>query len=65
MFYRNVSVAGGPAPVRAYMDKHLPDVLEERTEPGRVFDQVVGLDEVSQGYRDMDDRRSIKVMIKP
>jgi threonine dehydrogenase-like Zn-dependent dehydrogenase len=38
-FYRNVSIAGGPAPVRAYMSELLPDVLEGRIQPGRVFDR--------------------------
>ncbi len=41
-FYDNVTVGGGPAPVRAYLEELLPDVLEGRIEPGRVFDRVVG-----------------------
>lgn len=65
LFYRNVTVGGGPAPVRAYIDALLPDVLEGRIEPGRVFDRVVGLDQVPNGYRAMDQRESIKVMVKP
>ena len=65
MFYNNVSVGGGPAPVRAYIKELLPDVLEGKIEPGRVFDRVVSLDEVPDGYRAMDERRAIKVMVKP
>ncbi len=65
MFYANVSIAGGPAPVRAYMAELLPDVLAGRIEPGRVFDRTVGFDEVPEGYRAMNDRKSIKVMVKP
>src|SRR5438477_3778988 len=64
-FYNNISVSGGPAPVRAYIEELLPDVLEGRIEPGRVFDRVVGLDEVPDGYRAMNDRESIKVMVAP
>ena len=64
-FFNNVSVSGGPAPVRAYIEELLPDVLEGRIEPGRVFDRVVGLDEVPDGYRAMNDRESIKVMVRP
>src|SRR5205807_1940146 len=64
-FYDNVTVSGGPAPVRAYIDELLPDVLEGRIEPGRVFDRVIGLDEVPDGYRAMDERESIKVMVEP
>jgi threonine dehydrogenase-like Zn-dependent dehydrogenase len=62
-FYDNVTVSGGPAPVRAYIDELLPDVLEGRIQPGRVFDRVIDLDGVPDGYRAMNDRESIKVMI--
>jgi threonine dehydrogenase-like Zn-dependent dehydrogenase len=64
-FFGNVVVGGGPAPVRAYIEELLPDVLEGRIEPGRVFDRVIGLDEVPDGYRAMDEREAIKVMVKP
>ena len=64
-FYSNVTVSGGPAPVRAYLEELLPDVLEGKIQPGRVFDQVVGLDGVPDGYRAMNDRKAIKVMVKP
>jgi threonine dehydrogenase-like Zn-dependent dehydrogenase len=64
-FYDNVTVGGGPAPVRAYIEELLPDVLDGRIEPGRVFDRVVGLDEVPDGYRAMNERESIKVMVRP
>jgi hypothetical protein len=64
-FYNNVTVSGGPAPVRAYMKELLPDVLEGRIEPGRVFDRMVGLDGVPDGYRAMNERESIKVMVRP
>jgi threonine dehydrogenase-like Zn-dependent dehydrogenase len=62
-FYNNISVSGGPAPVRAYIEELLPDVLEGRIEPGRVFDRVVGLGEVPDGYRAMNEREAIKVMV--
>ncbi len=65
MFYKNITVSGGPAPVRAYMQELLPDVLEGRIQPGRVFDRTIGLNEVPDGYRAMDERKSIKVMVKP
>jgi len=63
-FYNNISVSGGPAPVRAYIEELLPDVLEGRIEPGRVFDRVIDLDQVPDGYRAMNDREAIKVMIE-
>jgi threonine dehydrogenase-like Zn-dependent dehydrogenase len=64
-FFDNVTIAGGPAPARAYIEELLPDVLDGRIEPGRVFDRVVRLDEVPDGYRAMNDREAIKVMLKP
>ena len=65
MFYDNIPVSGGPAPVRAYIAELLPDVLDGKIEPGRVFDRVIGLDEVPDGYRAMNEREAIKVMVKP
>ena len=64
-FYKNITIGGGPAPVRAYIDGLLPDILEGRIEPGRVFDRVVDLDGVPDGYRAMNDREAIKVMVRP
>jgi threonine dehydrogenase-like Zn-dependent dehydrogenase len=62
-FYGNVTIAGGPAPARAYIEELLPDILEGRIQPGRVFDRVTDLDGVPEGYRAMNDRQAIKVMI--
>ena len=64
-FYRNVTIGGGPAPARAYIGELLPDVLEGRIEPGRVFDCIVDLDEVPEGYRAMNEREALKVMVNP
>ena len=65
MFYDNVIVGGGPAPTRAYIPDLLPDVLEGRIEPGRVLDRTVDLDGVPDGYRAMNEREALKVMIRP
>ena len=64
-FYANLAISGGPAPVRAYIADLLPDILEGRIHPGRVFDRIVSLDEVPDGYRAMNERNSVKVMVKP
>jgi threonine dehydrogenase-like Zn-dependent dehydrogenase len=64
-FYHNITIAGGPAPVRAYIDDLLPDVLEGRIEPGRVFDRTVPLDGAPEGYRAMNEREALKVMVRP
>ncbi len=64
-FYANLTIGGGPAPARAYIDQLLPDVLEGRIDPGRVLDRTVDLDGVPDGYRAMADREAIKVMVRP
>ena len=48
-FYANVTINGGLAPVRAYIEELLPDVLESRIEPVRVLDRTVDLDGVPDG----------------
>jgi threonine dehydrogenase-like Zn-dependent dehydrogenase len=63
-FFSNITIAGGPAPARAYIEELLPDVLEGRIEPGRVFDWVGNLDRVPEGYRAMNDRSAIKALIE-
>jgi len=63
-FYANITIAGGPAPVRAYIEELLPDILDGRIEPGRVFDRVTNIDGVPDGYRAMNEREVIKVMIE-
>jgi threonine dehydrogenase-like Zn-dependent dehydrogenase len=63
-FVGNITVGGGPAPVRAYIAELLPDVLEGTIEPGRVFDRVTNLECVPDGYRAMNEREAIKVMIR-
>lgn len=65
LFFKNVTVGGGPAPVRAYIDELLPDILDGTITPGRVFDRTVDLDGVPDGYRAMAARESIKVLVTP
>jgi threonine dehydrogenase-like Zn-dependent dehydrogenase len=64
-FWKNASIAGGPAPLRAYIEELLPDVLEGRIEPGRVFDRSGSIEDVPDGYRAMNDRGVLKFQIKP
>jgi threonine dehydrogenase-like Zn-dependent dehydrogenase len=65
MFGENKNVAGGVAPVRAYIDELLADVLSGRIEPGRVFDTTMPLDDVAEGYAAMDERTAVKVLLRP
>jgi threonine dehydrogenase-like Zn-dependent dehydrogenase len=62
-FWKNASIGGGPAPVRAYIEELLPDVLDGLIEPGRVFDHAGSLDDVPDGYRAMNEREVLKFQI--
>ena len=62
---RNITLTGGVAPARAYIEELLPDVLDGTVQPGKVFDRTIGLDEVPDGYRAMADREALKVLINP
>ncbi len=65
MFNRNVGVVGGVAPVRTYLPQLLAEVLDGRLRPGAVFDLELPLSSVTDGYRAMDERRAIKVLLRP
>ncbi len=62
-FLRNITISGGPAPARAYFDELLPDVLSGKIQPGKVFDFAGDISKVPDGYRAMDDRKTIKAII--
>jgi threonine dehydrogenase-like Zn-dependent dehydrogenase len=64
IFFRNKGLRGGSAPVRAYIPELLPDVLEGRIEPGRVFDFETDLDGIAEAYAVMDERRAIKSLVR-
>ncbi len=65
LFGPNITLTGGPAPVRAYIEELLPAVLDGTVDPGRVFDLTVGLEEAPKAYAAMDERAALKVMIRP
>jgi threonine dehydrogenase-like Zn-dependent dehydrogenase len=65
MFAKNVGLAGGVAPVRRYLPELLDLVTSGRVNPGLVFDSVMPLADVAEGYRAMDERRAIKVLLEP
>jgi threonine dehydrogenase-like Zn-dependent dehydrogenase len=64
MFFRNVGVLGGSAPVRAYIPELLDDVLAEKINPGRVLDYETDLDGIAEAYAAMDERRAIKSLVR-
>lgn len=63
LFGKNARLAGGPAPVRAYLEPAIQQVLDGVINPGRVFDRTVDIAEVPSGYAAMDAREAIKVMV--
>ncbi|GHI04013.1 IMP dehydrogenase [Streptomyces cellostaticus] len=65
LFGPNITLTGGPAPVRAHIEELLPGVLDGTVDPGRVFTRTIGLDEVPDGYRAMDRREALKVLVRP
>jgi threonine dehydrogenase-like Zn-dependent dehydrogenase len=64
LFRHNIRLAGGPAPVRAYIMELMPDILNGTIEPGKVFDVSTNLDGVPGGYQAMVDRTALKVFIR-
>jgi threonine dehydrogenase-like Zn-dependent dehydrogenase len=65
LFYAEVHLHGGPAPVRRFLPKLIDLVLEGKIDPGKVFDLTLPLDQVAEGYRAMDERRAIKTLLRP
>ncbi|MYS57159.1 alcohol dehydrogenase catalytic domain-containing protein [Streptomyces sp. SID6013] len=64
-FMRNITLTGGVAPARAYIEELMPHILDGSIRPGRVFDRTVGLEDVADGYRAMNDRQALKVLVRP
>jgi threonine dehydrogenase-like Zn-dependent dehydrogenase len=65
LFGPNITLTGGPAPARAYIETLLPDILNGTVEPGLVFDREITLDQIPDGYKAMDDRTALKVLVRP
>ena len=65
LFFSHVHLHGGPAPVRRYLPKLIDLVLNGKINPGKVFDLVLPLEQVAEGYRAMHERRAIKALLRP
>ncbi len=65
LFGKNATLNGGPAPVRAYLEDALAQVLDGRLDPGRVFDAETSLEDIAEAYRLMDSREALKVLVRP
>jgi threonine dehydrogenase-like Zn-dependent dehydrogenase len=64
LFGPNITLTGGPAPVRAYIERLLPAVLDGTVDPGQVFDLSLALDDTPAGYTAMDERTALKVLVR-
>jgi threonine dehydrogenase-like Zn-dependent dehydrogenase len=65
LFFAHVHLHGGPAPVRRFLPKLIDLVLNGEVNPGKVFDLTLPLEQVTEGYRAMDERRAIKTLLRP
>ena len=65
LFFAHVHLHGGPAPVPRYLPELIKLVLNEKINPGKVFDLTLPIDQVAEGYRAMDERRAIKTLLRP
>jgi threonine dehydrogenase-like Zn-dependent dehydrogenase len=65
LFYAEVHLHGGPAPVRRFLPHMVDLVLNRKIDPGKVFDLTLPLEQVAEGYRAMDERRAIKTLLQP
>jgi threonine dehydrogenase-like Zn-dependent dehydrogenase len=65
LFYAEVHLLGGPAPVRRFLPELIDLVWNGKINPGKVFDLTLPLDQVAEGYRAMDERRAIKTLLRP
>jgi len=65
LFFSHVHLHGGPAPVRRFLPELIDLVWNGKINPGKVFDLTLTLDQVAEAYRAMDERRAIKVLLRP
>lgn len=62
---KNISISGGVAPARAYIEELMPDILSGQINPGKVFDLSVSLEDAPKGYEAMASRKNLKVLVRP
>jgi threonine dehydrogenase-like Zn-dependent dehydrogenase len=65
LFYAEVHLHGGPAPVRRFLPDLIRLIESQTIDPGQVFDLTLPLDQAAEGYRAMDERRAIKTLLRP
>jgi threonine dehydrogenase-like Zn-dependent dehydrogenase len=63
LFMSGVHLHGGPAPVRELLPELVRLVWDRTIDPGRVFDRTLPLEQAAEGYRAMDERSAVKVLL--
>ncbi|VXC02646.1 Threonine dehydrogenase and related Zn-dependent dehydrogenases [Microbacterium sp. 8M] len=64
LFFSGVHLHGGPAPVRRFLPELIESITRGELDAGAVFDLTLPLSEAAEGYRAMDERRAIKVLLE-
>jgi threonine dehydrogenase-like Zn-dependent dehydrogenase len=65
LFLSGVHLHGGPAPVRRFLPELMQLICDRKINPGKVFDLELPLEDAAEGYKAMDERRAIKVLLRP
>ena len=65
LFFSGVHLHGGPAPVRRFLPELVQLIWDRKIDPGKVFDLTLPLEQAAEGYKAMDERRAIKVLLQP
>jgi threonine dehydrogenase-like Zn-dependent dehydrogenase len=65
LFFSHVHLHGGPAPVRRFLPELIDLIWNRQIDPGKVFDLELPLEQAAAGYEAMDERRAIKVLLRP
>lgn len=65
LFFSDVHLHGGPAPVRRFLPELIQLIWDRKINPGKVFDLTLPLEDAAEAYRAMDERRAIKVLLQP
>jgi len=65
LFFAEVHLLGGPAPVRRFLPDLIGRIEDRSINPAKVFDLTLPLDQAAEGYRAMDERRAIKTLLQP
>jgi threonine dehydrogenase-like Zn-dependent dehydrogenase len=64
LFFSGVHLHGGPAPVRRFLPELIASIMSDELDAGAVFDLTLPLSDAAEGYKAMDERRAVKVLLE-